>query len=142
MTRSGKWRRPAVLDPLPSFVGRPPRPTRFPHMSKCESLIAVNRSFLWKIRAASSGHEISSPFEGELESLKRLCVIEYRVKAAVIVMVFCVFVRPSLRRVIKYSDLLSIEISIWLGLEKFEVLKDGRVLDRKWKINSVGNIGD
>lgn len=57
-------------------------------------------------------------------------------------MVFCVFVRPSLRRVIKYSDLLSIEISIWLGLEKFEVLKDGRVLDRKWKINSVGNIGD
>lgn len=54
----------------------------------------------------SSGlnHEISSPFEGELESLKRLCVIEYRVKAAVIVMIFCVFVRPSLRRVIKYSD--------------------------------------
>lgn len=109
--------RPAVLDPLPSFVRPPPRPARFLRMPKCESLIAVD-SFLWKIRAGRPQPRDFFSIWTRTRKFKE--IMRNRVKAFAAVIVFCVFVRRSLGRVIKYSN----EYQFGFGLEKFGVVKD------------------
>lgn len=109
--------RPAVLDPLPSFVRPLPRPARFLRMPKCESLIAVD-SFLWKIRTERPQPRDFFSIWSRTRKFKE--IMRNRVKAFAAVIVFCVFVRRSLGRVIKYSN----EYQFGFGLEKFGVVKD------------------
>lgn len=113
-----------VVDPPSSILCQALSALRHALLAFCvcqsvESLIAVD-SFLWKIRAGRPQPRDFFSIWSRTRKFKEIMRNRVKAFAAVIVVVFCVFVRRSLGRVIKYSN----EYQFDFGLEKFGVVKD------------------